>query len=90
MRNEIPPRNWRKYGYGYVGHGLMGAVVAFGIYLGGVFRVLAIVGIAIQLVYQWLEFLRRGDTPGRDTGDIFAGYLVGAGFVSWIVGGRRK
>ena len=57
-----------------------------GIVIGGPFLVLAIVGLTIQLVYQWLSFLKKGDTPGRDVGDVFAGFLVAVVvFVLWLL-----
>ena len=81
MTKPIPPRNWRKHGVFYVAHAASGALVAIGIMFGGPIRTLALAWLAIRLVYQWLEFERRGDTPGRDVGDIsvgFAAAVVGA------------
>ena len=79
-------RNWKKDGHNYIGHGLIGAACVVGIVIGGPFLVLAIVGLTIQLVYQWLSFLKKGDTPGRDVGDVFAGFLVAVVvFVLWLL-----
>ena len=85
------PRNWKKDGHNYIGHGLIGAACVVGIVIGGPFLVLAIVGLTIQLVYQWLSFLKKGDTPGRDVGDVFAGFLVAVVvFVLWLLLGRKN
>lgn len=87
MTDKLPPRSWRRHWSGYLGHGLIGVAVALGIFLGGVWLVLAITGLVIQLTYQGLSFLRKRDTPGRDVGDVFAGYLIAiiviVGLILW-------
>ena len=65
MTNKpLPPWDWKHHWYNHLGHALLGILVA-GIVCSG----WAVAGCAIltcYLVYQWLEFLRRGDTPARD------------------------
>ena len=91
MAESIPDRQW-KYLPSYVGHALIGFSTSIGIIYGGVWRTLAIVGIAIQLVYQYVEFLRRRDTPARDVADMTAGYYLGIGAVALMLwfGSRRR
>ena len=91
MNNPIPPRIWRKDGVFYVAHAASGALVALGIIWGGPVRVLALAWLATRLVYQWLEFERRGDTPGRDVGDISIGFgAMVAGALALVAWHGRK
>ena len=60
--------------------------------MGGVWRTFALVGLAVEMFYQLVEFLRRGDTPARDVKDVKLGYYgVVATFVliCWW-GGRER
>ena len=58
---KLPPRNWRRYWWAYLLHGLSGGLAAIGILKGGVWRTFALVGLAVELFYQLVEFMRRGD-----------------------------
>ena len=81
-RQEIPPRNWKRWGLAYASHWLVGAVL--GVLIAGLAPVVGCAGLAIILVYQWVEFLRRGDTPARDILDYGVGFAVGAaGYAVW-------
>ena len=74
---ERPPRDWKKHWHHYLLHIIEGALVGFGLFLGAPFPAVAICGLVILLVYQWLEFLRLGDTPSRDVMDIGLGFAGG-------------
>ena len=81
MNKPLPPRKAR-YIPSYIGHGLIGVFAFIGILFGGLWRVVAVVGLALYLTYQTVEFLRRGDTPARDVGDTGAGYV--AAIAVWL------
>ena len=73
-RYTIPKRNWKRYGFAYIAHGLQG--LACGYLLKRKPRI-SLVGTGLYFGYQTLEFLRRRDTPGRDTQDFGIGWGIG-------------
>ena len=106
---NTPPRNWKRYWWAYIvlavivlvqigvilGHcdGVSGALAAIGIVVGGFWRMLAIMGIVLELFYQFVEFLKYRDTPARDVKDIKIGYYVTIAvflFLYWFIGPEEK
>ena len=73
----IQKRNWKCYWWAYVLHFLSGIALVAGIFFGGIWRVFALVGLVIELFYQFVEFLKWKDTPARDVKDIKVGYYLG-------------
>ena len=91
--NLIPPRDWRRYWWAYLLHGLSGGLAAVGILMGGVWRTFALVGLAVEMFYQLVEFLRRGDTPARDVKDVKLGYYFTIGaiiLICWLTGRKQQ
>ena len=78
-QKPVPPRNWRKWGYAYLAHATTGAISGAGVgwaigaseplYFG------ALAVIVLSFTRQTVEYLRRGDTPGRDMGDSLTGFV---------------
>lgn len=75
MRQEIPKRNWRRWGLAYASHWLTGGVI--GALVAGMDPLVGCAGLALIIAYQWLEFERRHDTPARDLLDYGTGFAVG-------------
>ena len=69
----LPPRDWRKHWHSYLGHWLLGVWVAAMILDGWISSGFAI--LICYLVYQYVEFKRRGDTPARDVADFMVGMV---------------
>ena len=69
----MPPRDWKKHWHSYLGHALLGVLSAVMILDG--WEVSGTVITACYLTYQYVEFLRRGDTPARDIADFILGQL---------------
>ena len=83
----IPPRQWR-YAPHYLCHAAVGALVALGILTAPEVHdpvaVYAVFAGSSFLIYQCIEFLRRGDTPARDIADFMVGLLLaGAGYAAY-------
>ena len=69
----LPPRDWPAHWKTYIGHGLLGALVA--LMMLSAWPVSGCAILACYLVYQTVEFLRRGDTPARDVADFMVGMV---------------
>lgn len=80
-----PPVSLRRWWYGYLGHVLEGALAAAAMVAGlELWPALAVplFGTGALLLTgavasQWLGFLRKNDTPGRDVHHILLGYCAG-------------
>ncbi len=84
-RAPVPPVDLRRWWHGYLGHFLEGALAAaamtagpmlwpdLGPYLFGAGALL----LAGSIAAQWLGFLRKNDTPGRDVHHVLLGYCAG-------------
>ena len=91
-RPPVPPRNWRRWGFAYFAHAATGAIAGAGVGFAvgaGYWPATLTHLLAIRSDWrQYVEFLRREDTPGRDMGDSIAGYCCGllAGFAVGAIG----
>ena len=95
-RVPVPPLNLRRWWYGYLGHALEGALAAGAMVAGPVlwpslpaplFGAGALL-FAGSIAAQWMGFLRKNDTPGRDVHHVLLGYCVGllaSGVWLWYV-----
>ena len=77
---QIPARDWGKYWYGYILHFFQGLAVGMAMMLWQFEIPAAYLGFLC--FYQYIEFKRRYDTPGRDVSDIGIGLTLGL-----VVGG---
>ena len=90
-RDRLPGRDWERWGVAYIAHALTGFISSCG-------TIIAIDQLEIALVIpfvalsalvcwrQYVEFLRRNDTPGRDLGDHIVGYGIGIGVgLLWLI-----
>ena len=76
MKNTLPPRDWRKNWYNYIGHFALGCLTGVFSAFGDKFSAaLLFVGF---IVYQGYEYWRRGktDTPARDVADYLIGLIL--------------
>lgn len=81
----VPKVDFRKWWYGYLGHGLEGAIAAVTMVVGpflwpGIGAYLFGTGALLfggSIIAQWLGFLRKNDTPGRDVHHIIIGFILG-------------
>ena len=79
----VKARDWEKHWVGYLTHWATGFIAATGMLTIPVWQaesVLVTPFLALSLlvgIRQSVEFLRRGDTPGRDIGDHIRGFGVG-------------
>ena len=73
MIKPLPPRDWKAHWYSYLGHWFLGVLVAAMILNGAIASGFAI--LICYLVYQYVEFKRRGDTPARDVADFMVGLV---------------
>lgn len=74
----MPARDWRRHSVDYLLHVLLGLAAALSLGL-DTWAVYGVLGTAIFLTYQVVEFLRRGDTPARDIFDFALGWGAGLG-----------
>ena len=65
MTKPMPPTDWKRHWPTYLGHIALGILTAQMIATTGWGFPGMLLGIAF-LVYQYVEFKRRGDTPARD------------------------
>lgn len=82
-----PPRDWRKHWHHYAVHVLVGGLIASGLFLSAPWPLASALGATFFMWYQYLEFLRLGDTPSRDVADAgigFALFLVVIAIVGWV------
>ena len=95
-RVPVPPVNVRRWWYGYLAHTLEGALTAVAMVAGpALWPSLAVpLLVAGALLFtgsifaQYLGFLRKNDTPGRDVHHILLGYCLGllaCGIALWQV-----
>ena len=88
---KLPERDWGKWGVAYLAHGATGAVASAGsiisIVEGPFLLFLPFLFLSGLVCWrQYVEYLRRNDTPGRDLGDHIVGYGIGIGIgLAWIV-----
>ena len=85
---SVKARNWEEHWVGYLTHWATGFIAATGMLTIPVWQhepVLFVPFLTLSFLVatrQTVEFLRRGDTPGRDIGDHIRG--VGAGLVTGV------
>lgn len=77
----IPPRDWRRWWYGYIGHFLLGVLTAVMLITDWTMTGLGF--LLAYVAYQGFSYLRKKDTPGRDVGDFMAG-LIPAAVAGWL------
>ena len=80
--DRLPSRNWRKWGVAYVAHAATGFFSSSGSIIsldqGLIYLTPAFIQLSLLVCWrQYVEFLRRNDTPGRDLGDHIIGFGAG-------------
>ncbi len=86
---DLPGRSLREWWWAYLLHGGTGFVAAFGMIVaplatGEAVLVIPFAGLSAMVgLRQTVEFIRRGDTPGRDLGDHLTGFVFGLIAGSW-------
>ena len=79
---KLPERNWRRWWWAYGLHGATGCIAAGGTTIAVSHGEVALAApflwlSAMVLWRQYLGFLRKNDTPGRDVGDHMIGFVLG-------------
>ena len=83
-RKALPPGEW-KHICGYVSHFATGFIAAAGMIIAPAWEGEAVLVVpfglltAAVLTRQTVEFMRRGDTPGRDLHHHIMGFVAGLG-----------
>ena len=80
---KLEARDWEKHALPYIVHFMTGLIASTGMMLVTVWQgkpelVVPFFGLSLLVISrQTVEFLRRGDTPGRDLGDHIRGFAIG-------------
>ena len=94
----LPLEDWKKHWKDYLSHGGTGVIAAAGMLIAPLYfpfpeLVFIAFGMVTPAVYarQYIEFLRRNDTPGRDLKHHLMGYVLGLGIgVAWFAAAHQQ